>query len=216
MRFRNAIRLIVSELDADPNRTHAIQDFHKKYGIKQRRLYDVVNVFTAIGCASREGFDQLVWHGRSRIIEELRRAKESCGIDDSSISLSSLFPADNCVGLAPLTTSFLLLFGAMRVDILDLRKVSLFFSRGTVRYKTTLCKLYQIALILGAMDITGRTENVCEVRISEPFSTFLHEGKDANPMAIGNLLSRRTRNDDFVTTRRNEYQIFTLPHFVDL
>jgi hypothetical protein len=181
---------MVADLDRDPHRTHEIPRIYQKYQVKRRRLYDIVNVFLALGCATRIGADELIWHGRSGIFTELRDEKTRLGIDNDELSLVRLFPADNCVGLTSLTSSFLLLFAAVRMDTLDLRKVSAFFSRNTGRYKSTLCKLYQIALILGALGITERTENPCEVKILPPFTRLLLNDDEENPLSIARLLNR--------------------------
>jgi hypothetical protein len=189
-KFRKAIQSMVAELDQDPNRLHEIPQIYQQYQVKRRRLYDIINVFIALGCATRSGFDQLLWQGRSRILATLREEKMRIGIDNNRVSLSRLFEPDNCVGLTSLTTSFLLLFAAVRMETLDLRKVSAFFSRHTGRYKSTLCKLYQISLILGALGITERTDKICEVKLLSPFTQLLVSEEEGNPLSIVNLLNR--------------------------
>jgi hypothetical protein len=204
-KFREVIVAAANDLDRNSSRAYSIPQICRRHQIKRRRLYDVINVFTAIGCASRGGWDDLVWHGRDRIFPELERMKDLFGIDNDSISLTALFPVNNSVSLTSLTVSFLLLFPAIQVDILDLRRVSSFFSRDTPRYKTTLCKLYQIALILSAMKITERTDNACEIRLLPPFTAILKRQEDPNPLAITNLLNRRPR-DYRMERRRREYE----------
>jgi hypothetical protein len=190
VRFRKTIQTMVADLDRDPIRVHDISQIHQKYQIKRRRFYDVINIFLALGCATRAGIDELEWHGRSRIFPELRALKARLAVDDYTIPLSRLFPSDGSVSVKSLTRSFLLLFAALRVEVLDLRKVSAFFSRGSGNYKSTLCKLYQVALILGALGITERTESPCEVRILPPFTQALITPENDNPWAIANLLNR--------------------------
>jgi hypothetical protein len=205
-KFRTAIQTIVSDLDHDPVRRHEMALIYQKYQVKRRRLYDIVNVFLALGCATRVGIDELVWHGRSRIFTELREEKNRLGIDNGHNSLSKLFPSETCVGLTSLTRSFLLLFGALRLEILDLRNVSAFFSRNTGRYKSTLCKLYQIALILGALGIAERTENACEVKILPPFTGLLVSEDEGNPLAIAKLLNRPIERMVSAEERRKEFE----------
>jgi hypothetical protein len=205
--LRSAIQKIMNDLDNDPNRMHSIPQIYRKHQVKRRPLCDIINVFTAIGCATRSGVDELVWHGRDQIFPELLRARNSLNVQGSQTSLSSMFPIDNSVGLSSLTTSFILMFTAMQVDVLDLRIVSSFFSRSTSRYKTTLCKLYQVALILNVLDITGRTENVCEIRLLPPFTRLLTNDDD-NPLALRNLLNRPTPMDGNIEARRKEYHAY--------
>jgi hypothetical protein len=203
-KFRRAIQSMVAELDHNPNRTHETLRICEKSQVKRRRLYDVVNVFIALGCATRSGIDELVWHGRSRIFTNLREQRMRLGIDDDRASLSQLFPVDNCVSLTALTSSFLLLFGAVRSETLDLRTVSAFFSRNTARYKSTLCKLYQISLILGALGIIERTEKICEVKLLPPFHELLVTDDD-HPLAIVNLLNRPIAREIPIQARLREF-----------
>jgi hypothetical protein len=210
-KFRNAIHAIVNDLEKDPPCTHSFLHFHRRHQIKRRRLYDVINVFTAVGCATRLGNEEIVWHGRSRIFAELLRAKATARVD-SPLSLVQLFPAGSCVSLSSLTVSFLLLYAALRVEILDLRRVSAFFSRNVGRYKTTLCKLYQIAMILGALDVTERHCNVCEIKLLPPFTQLLGDTREANPLSIPNLLNRHGDKGSDPEERRGEFAKFLIPH----
>jgi hypothetical protein len=95
--------------------------------------------------------------------------------------------------------------------VLDLRKASSFFSRGAGRYKTTLSKLYQITLILGALGVTERHCNVCEVRILAPFTQLLCDEKDARPLSIPSLLNHRSENRRFIEESRAEFANCLIP-----
>jgi hypothetical protein len=196
----------VAELDQKPHARHSIQVLYRHHQIKRRRLYDVTNILTAIGCASRSGLDHIEWHGVSCVLPWLLEEKRKTEITNYKHSLANLFPQDNCVGLASLTRSLLLIFPAIGRDVLNLRNVSAFFSRDTQRYKTTLCKLYQITLILGALEITERTENPCEVRIRPPYTRVLEDTVGENPLAIASLLNRQSLSDEALEARREEFK----------
>jgi hypothetical protein len=204
--FGDSLYDLVNQLEEDSNRLHSIPEFCRKFQVKRRRLYDVMNVFTATGCATRIGNDKFDWHGRASSIPHLKEASNRLDIHNRDKSLSQLFPPDNCVGLPSLTVSFILLFGALHMTILDLREVSCFFSRNTIRYKSTLCKLYQIALILGSLGIVEKTTNACEVRIQSPFGVDLQEPDNGNPVFLDTLLNRPAKNGDSISRRRIEYQ----------
>jgi hypothetical protein len=77
-----------------------------RFAIKPRRLYDVINVFVALGCCHRSGIDGFRWHGLNQSIGRLRELRESRGMDDTNRSLSDLFPITTCVGIANLTPRF--------------------------------------------------------------------------------------------------------------
>ena len=167
--LRVSIRAFVECLEQVPEHTRPITLLSNRFGIKRRRLYDVINVFESVGACRKSGLDTVKWLGLDNMKETLKVLRKERHIDDPTIPLEQLFPAPCCVGISNLTTSFLLLFGAIKTNRVDLRFVSQFFSHGTARYKTTLCKLYQICYILGAIGVTKRTAQVCEVILSDEY-----------------------------------------------
>jgi hypothetical protein len=205
VRFATAIRTLVLELELNPGQVHSIIRLHQRYQLKRRRLYDVTNIFTVIGCATRTTTNEMTWHGIDHILPRLVEEKRKMDIWNLQKSLASLFPHDTCVGLGSLTRALLLLFPAIGTELLNLRDVSAFFSRDTQRFKTTLCKLYQITLILGALEVTERTDNPCEVRLKSPFVGILEE-ESGNPLAIESLLNRPTWSVEMAERRREEFR----------
>jgi hypothetical protein len=184
LKFAAKIRVIVSQLESMRGKSHPILSLIRQHQVKRRRLYDVTNVFTAIGCAARCGVDDIRWEGVGRILPHLRQEKERLNVGNYKIPLADLFPLDTCVCLRSLTLSFILLFAALGRDAISLRDASAFFSRETQRYKTTLSKLYQITLILSAVDMTERADNPSEVRLRPPFSEIIAQEACENPLAI--------------------------------
>jgi hypothetical protein len=205
-KFDHAIHAIITDFDQDPQRSYTISQLHQRYQIKRRRLYDVINVFSAIGCVTRHGAQEIVWHGRDRIFPEMLKYKQTSGLANGSLTLAALFPSSPAIGLPALTVSFLLLFPALQVNVIDLRKASAFFSRDGGKYKTILCKLYQIALILGALNITERSSNVCEIRILPPLLDLLQDVPSFSPFAIPNLLNRPVDQKTVAAQRRAELE----------
>jgi hypothetical protein len=53
IKFATKLRGLVSQREQDQTTTHAIPQLCRLYDIKRRRFYDVINVFLAIGCATR-------------------------------------------------------------------------------------------------------------------------------------------------------------------
>jgi hypothetical protein len=196
---------MVSDLDRDPGRIHSFTGLHQRYQLRRRRVYDVINVFLGLGCSSRQGIDGLIWHGRPRVFSELRAEKARLGVDNFAIPLSTLFPSDVAADLTTLTRGLVLLFTALQTETIDLRKVSAFFSRGTGGYKSTLCKLYQIAMILSALGITEKGENACEITLLSPFTQLLRKDAEENPLAITNLLNRPFDAHALIEARIQEF-----------
>jgi hypothetical protein len=207
-KFRTVVQAVLAELDQHVGERWSVGQLQKRHQIKHRRLYDVVNVFTALGCASRVNGDEILWHGRDQIITKLLQEKEAMNIGRYDVPLATLFPPETSVGLSSLTVSFLMLFPALATREIDLREASAFFARQTQKYKTVLCKLYQIATILGSLGLTNRTENVCQIRLLLPVMRLLDDQQ--NPMAIDNLLNRPIIGANGIDARREEYKRFSL------
>jgi hypothetical protein len=101
--------------------------------------------------------------------------------------------------------ALLLMCPAMETFVINLRHISAFFSFDQRRFKTTLCKLYQITLILWTLEITERTTNPCEVRIKPQFTKLVLNDEESNPFAIHNLLIQTNDRQQEVNQRRGEF-----------
>ena len=166
--FKTSIRLFIQHLELNDGE-QSITAPSIALGIKRRRLYDVVNVFESIGCCKKCALDSVIWIGKSNIKHTFDMLIKQKDLYNPKYTLADLFPIDQCIGVSNLTASFVLLFYTLKTDHLDLRYVAHFFSRKSSRYKTTLCKLYQISYILNAIELMNRTSQVCEVVISTEF-----------------------------------------------
>jgi hypothetical protein len=201
---KQQIILLISELDRYIQHPVAISPLSMHFGITTRRLYDFINILSAIGCCRRSGLDLLIWMGRAQIppfVSELRRLRD---VDNAERTLCDLFPVSDCVGMSNLTSCFLLVFHALRTTHLNLRFVGQLFSRKTQRYKSTLCKLYQIVFVLCAAGICSRTAQTCEVVLLDAYIDFIVVPADASgPLGIDALLNRKKAN--FVIRRRKEF-----------
>jgi hypothetical protein len=200
--------------DATNRRGHsaALIDLCRKHQIGHRRVYDIINVFTTLGCATRYTADEVIWTGHDQLMTRLKEEQDRMQIHNYEKSLSELFSPNDCVDLPSLTTCFILFFGALDLKILDMRDVSAFFSRDTMRYKSTLSKLHQISLILGELKISEKTGNVCEVEILDPFWEQLRGPEAANPLSVGVLLNRPSRLGDRIPARLAEYRAYQREH----
>jgi hypothetical protein len=142
----------------------------------------------------------------------LLQAKAQHAMDDVARPLEEFFLPDDCVGLSALTLAFLFLFVVLQVNIIDIRRASSFFSRNTSRYKTTQSKLYQIALILGALSITERDKKVSEIKLKPPFNQLIEAEPGEHPFAIPNLLNRPAGTHEVIEQRRQNFKRITNYH----
>jgi hypothetical protein len=209
--LKEQITLLITELDRHIQQPVAISLLSTRFTINTRRLSDIINILSALGCCRRSGLAHLIWMGRAQIpafVSELRRLRD---VDNADRTLCDLFPASDCVGMSNLTSCFLLVFHALRTNRLDLHSVAQLFSWKTPRYKSTLCKLYQIVLVLCAAGICSRTSQACEVMLLHGYIDFpvgpAEQSTDpGGPLGIDSLLNRKkaTADADFILRRRKE------------
>jgi hypothetical protein len=203
--------VIVQDLVADlrncPHKTQTMAELHQRFQVKRRRLYDVMNILIVLGAAIRSNADEITWLSEDQILPCLIKQKCSMNILNLEIPLSILFPRDNCVSFTTLAMAVLMMFPAIGTERLNLRDISAFFSRDIQRYKTTICKLYQITVILSALGIIKKTENPCEVKIIPPYTDLLMDDIfNDNPMSLSRLLSRRSSPADLMKGRKIEFK----------
>ncbi|OHS97680.1 hypothetical protein TRFO_36080 [Tritrichomonas foetus] len=208
--LKASIQLLIRQLESRQGE-QSISAPSQALGIKRRRLYDVINVFESIGCCRKCALDSVIWIGKENIAKAFDFIAKSRKVDDLSKSISDIFPVHQCVGIQNLTTSFILLFFALRTDRLDLRFTAQFFSRNTSRYKTTLCKLYQVAYILAALDLTSKTSHVCEVVIRPDIFGVktLDLPSNSSAVSIKSLLNgSEDELSSAITKRRNDFRSY--------
>lgn len=163
-----------------------------KYGFQKRRFYDVLNVLESVGCCTKINPEIVVWHGRENIPETLETLQYTYKVNLPSSSLEDIFKNQQSIGISNLTIMLVLCFLVMRVYTLDIKQVAMFLSRSNNRYKTTLCKLYQITHILESAGIISRSLVPCVFILNKNYVRFVDIGKvkdDENPLSLTNLLN---------------------------
>ncbi|EAX95470.1 hypothetical protein TVAG_059940 [Trichomonas vaginalis G3] len=167
--FKVSVTNLVNMLESHPGKSFGIPSLCSSFKIKRRRFYDIVNVFVSLGCCQKLNLDRVEWLGKSQISNHILTMRKEKEIDRPEISLDSLFPVETCVGVSNLTINFVLLFYALKSNKIDIRMAGQFLSRGTGRYKTTLCKLYQINLILATLGMTSKSSELCSIVLRNPY-----------------------------------------------
>lgn len=209
--LRISIRSLVKYLESSLASEHGITDLANRFRIKRRRLYDIINVFEAIGFCQKTDLDRVRWNGRGNIMSFIENVATDPELYNCHRTAGDLFPVCCSVGISSLALSFLRLYYALGTNVLDIRIIGKFLSRGTTRYKSTLCKLYQISYILGAIDITVRNGNqACQVTLHESFQRFLKKPAAKDPLSLESLLNRRDVeiSENLFRSRMKEIQVF--------
>lgn len=204
--FRSNIRAFVTS--SSVGSSYTITKICEKFKFQRRRLYDVVNVLESVGCCKKASIDSITWNGIDGVVPMLIEQQVAWGVDNGSATLSHLFQEERCISIGHLTLVYMMMFFALRQKCLDIRSVAMYLSRNNGRFKTTLCKLYQISHILEAAGIIKRGALAGETTIGDRFFQFPNRSciSDAGPMSIDLLLSR-PREDlvNWVQSRRDEF-----------
>lgn len=209
--FRSAIQSMITDSEADGNQLYNLLNLCDIYGFQKRRLYDVVNVLEVVGACKKVTSDSIRWIGISQVPETLRQLQVKYGTNKPSATLEQIFPSEKCVSITHLTSSLILFFFALRKKTLDIKQIGIFLSRQNGRYKTTLCKLYQISHILEAAGIVAKSQIPGEIAITQPYYQLVRFEKDEIPQKLFSINSLLVGEREFLKTdpaieeRRFEY-----------
>lgn len=192
--FKNSIRSFVTDAETQKNSMFSISQICCKHDFQKRRFYDVLNVLEAIGCCEKINSETIRWLGLSNIPSALLQLQKSLNVDSINTSVDEIFSAGQSIMISQLAKLFILCFLVTQSQALDIKQIAMFLSRNNQRYKTTLCKLYQITHILEAGGILKHATIPSKIILVSKYCVFLNGQKkdtqiDSNPLSIQNLLN---------------------------
>jgi hypothetical protein len=203
--FRASISGFVLMAESDFPNTYKITDIIIRFGFQQRRLYDVTSVLAAIGCCTKLGVDSIFWHGLSHIRPTLLALQSQAGVHNCTTPLSEIIQTESMIQISRLTRGFVLCFLTLREQSLTIREIGTYLARFTGRYKSTLCKLYQVVHILQAAAIVERTIMPGQVTLVKRFYVpldFDWSETGQSPVSIEVLLNKPKGSQDAILKRR--------------
>lgn len=221
--FRNAIQKFVSKAEEGGNNIFTISQMSDEFQIQRRRIYDILNVFESIGLCVKTNADTVTWKGCSNIPKTFIQYQKNYMVTIADVPISRIILSTKCISMNQLTTSLILCFLALQTPTLDIKQVAYFLSRENNRFKTTLCKLYQISHILDSIGILKRSEKSGEIELNQAYSIILpvissNVNLVEGPFSIDSLLNRpvinieniiKQRRIDFVLcAKQNQLQLF--------
>ena len=214
--FKLSIQAFVRDVESKPIGKHTLSSIRDKYDFQRRRLYDVIRVFEAIGCCVKTGIDTIIWLGLKNIYPTLLQLAKDNHVFDKEITIDRVLQNDSSISISKLTQNFLLTYFALNENCLDIRAIASFISKNTGRYKSTLCKLYQITYILECIGVVIRKPEVAGfLTIGDGY--FVDSSKEnhkqkpqASILDINSLLNnpqplKESDEEDYITLRRNEF-----------
>ena len=209
--FKKSIKAFVKDIEEEPIMKVSMSSIRDKYQFQRRRLYDVIRVFEAIGCCMKTGVDTIIWLGLKNIYPSLLKLAKESKVFDKSMAIEQVLQSDPSISIAKLTQNFFLSYFALNEQCLDIRSIASFISRDNGRYKSTLCKLYQITFILESVGIVERQEVAGLLRISDSYFVqnpyqSIKPKVQVSFLDINSLLNRpEQQEEDYINIRRNGF-----------
>jgi hypothetical protein len=203
--FGTAIQSFVREAESRPPGEYKISRILAEFGFQKRRMYDVMNVLSAIGCLRKTSADSMFWQGLSAIPAALVKLQHDAGADCPATPLDRIVGCDNNVSIFGLTVGLLLCFLSLRQRALDIKHITQYLCRRTGRHKATLCKLYQIAHILESTGVFQRSHVPGQLEFVDRFFATLDLQAENNPFAMTSILNHSHSTEDLVFKRRKAH-----------
>ena len=167
--FQDSISKFINYVKESNEENHRILNICNQFNFQRRRFYDVLNILEALGTCHKMNTDTFSWLGMDKILPTIREKIQEKGIFNPTISMEAIFPMEEKIFISKLTINFLLCFIALREQCLSLQSIAQFLSRNNNRFKTTLCKLYQIVYILVLIGIIEKKSVPSEVAIVDKY-----------------------------------------------
>lgn len=212
--FKISIQQFVSTIEMEPKMKLSITSIRERFQFQRRRLYDVINVLEAIGCCIKTGIDTIIWLGLKNVKPSLYKLTIDNHVFDEDASINEVIQNDPSISISKLTQQFLLSFFALNEHYLDIKAISHYVTRMNGRYKSTLCKLYQISHILESACIIEKSDvpGVLHLRDEYYVSKVVApkpEPSNFSLLSIENLLNRQQpKVENYVSLRRKEFLNF--------
>lgn len=190
--FHNSISELINHIGRHHSMRFSLQAVCDEYKFEKRRFYDVVNVFEAIGCCKKIDANHMLWYGIINVKKHIKRLLKKHISAPLDTPIEELFMIDKTLSISSLTNSYMFSFITLQTRELNIRDLSLFLSKYNGRYKSTLCKMYQITHILRAMGILeqNRTQGISIIR-EEYYSSMQipTSNQVVHPFSIQSLLN---------------------------
>jgi hypothetical protein len=205
--FGASIRAFVNHAESNIPKDYTISELLRAFQFQRRRFYDVVSVLAAVGCCSKLSSEALHWNGIVAIPGALLRMQCAAGADLPETTLAYIIAPESLFSISRLTVAFIMCFLVLRMPRLSIKNVSRYLTRGGRRWKSTLCKLYQVAHILEASGILERSAVTGEVIVSARFFHPVDIICNTSPFGLNSILNReRPAEEVTVQRRRLEFQ----------
>lgn len=192
--FRTSLEKLVRFLEQHSGEVIDLDKLSNQFGIQRRRLSDVVTILASMGYCTTSERLHITQLGLPNVKKWYKVHKTEKNFRDESKDLQSFFDGDCTVTLNWLTVAFIDIFGILESQQIDLHAAAAFLSRNVKNFKTVLCKLYIISMVLEIVGFLEKESGRHVVRLT----------KEANDVLDLNKSPIKTLSIDFLTSRYSE------------
>lgn len=147
-----------------------ITDICEMFGFQRRRFYDLASILQAFGIVQKVNMDMIQWVGMSNVQPTIDKIIQQRGIKQiNPKNISGFFPSEQKLLMNSIGINFILLFVALKRQQLNLQETAKFFARDNGRFKSTLCKLYQVVYLLVELGIVERRKTPSEIFLADVY-----------------------------------------------
>lgn len=201
--FRSSLQKIVDFLQAHSGEAIDLDKLSNQFKIQRRRLSDVVTILSSISFCSLTERKYVTYLGLSIVKSWYTQHKIEKKFRDESKDLLQYFDGDCTVTLNWLTVAFIDIFGILESQQLDLHGAAAFLSRNIKNFKTVLCKLYIISMVLDIIGFLEKESGRHVVRLTKEGNNVLDIS--SSPMKTLSIDFLTSKYSDCIEKRRRAY-----------
>ncbi|EAX92777.1 hypothetical protein TVAG_361570 [Trichomonas vaginalis G3] len=192
--FHNSISKFLDYCNSNGEVSIKITDVCDKFGFQRRRFYDLASILQAFGILEKSNMDTVKWVGMERIIPTLENIIIERGLKYFNKSnVSDFFPSEQKLLMHSIGINFVLLFISLRRQQLNMQETASFFARDNGRFKSTLCKLYQVVYLLVELGIVERRKTPSEVFLADKYFNYFCKKPIKQPFPIPITIKQGTQ-----------------------
>ena len=180
------------------------------YQAKRRSLFDFLSIVGVFGICEKLTAESYKWKGLNAALSSLSMIKQELEEQAKEMSLLEIMDCSSSPTLQNITIAVMKLFLYLNVDKLDLRDMGKILSKGKVKYKTMLRKLYTVASCLEIAKIISRTSVVAEIKLNFSIDSIkiIPQHDSLKSLSISSLLNGgETKKEENISyeSRRKMY-----------
>lgn len=191
--FKESTLQFIKSCLVNKQKRYDIRETSQTLGFRQRRFFEVIGVFEAIGICQKIDPDSFMWVGFGNVKTKIENIAIQYGAFHPEYTLNDIFSNNGKISVQRITEEFLLLFIALELRRINVIEAAKYLSRNNDKQKTTRCKLYQVAAVLEIAKVIKKTENISEYELLPEYFISISQKyvpKIADPSLLLTLLNR--------------------------